>query len=381
MESEVTRTDPEWEEQERLRKEADKKRLETETGPGVAPAPEATKDEKYSLLEAADHDMVRRYKPQFLARGGEHIVYELPDRPNVVVKVDARVMQMVQEWNAEHDLPLDAMDPAILPYAERYLRIHRERQLRLSEYFGFNNVPRIHQTLAKVPVTRQIIAEVHHGNPPKGSDAVGEAWAIVRVQRKLPELASAERKTVVSGYAEYGTPDPDAYARVTAGLLEDAKTNYSKEELESLFPEKFRTLLATLESEPGLRDAMTELVKNSERYSRETNEILDLAGSDNISVFKDGDGWHYRLVDALYPSGGAEDMVGKTKAAAKKAAEGVALSEYEKNCLLNGINYARTMNALAERLGLKERVDVIPEEARGKVDYLAILAKKNEGPR
>lgn len=375
MESEVTRTDPEWEAQERARREAEKAAQgsqQQEQGPHAR----AEKDEKYSLVEAADHDMVRRYKPKFMARGGEHIVYELPDRPNVVIKVDARVMQMVQEWNAEHSLPLDAMDPALLPYAEKYLREHRERQSRLSEYFGFEAVPRIHETIAKVPITGQITSELHAGKPPKGWESVGEAWTIVRVQKRLPELASPDRKTVVSGYTENGEPDPDVYARVTAGLLEGGKRDYTSEEVVSLFPEKMRDLLAALDDEPGLREAMADLVRRAAKYSKETKEILDLAGSDNIAVFKDGKRWKYRLVDALYPSGGADNMVGKVEAAARKAARGEPLSDYEKNVVLNGINYARAMNALAEKLGIEERVAVIPEDARGKVDYLAILKNK-----
>jgi hypothetical protein len=37
-------------------------------------------------LEGIDHELIVKYEPKFLARGGEHIVYDIAGHPDIVVK-------------------------------------------------------------------------------------------------------------------------------------------------------------------------------------------------------------------------------------------------------------------------------------------------------
>src|SRR3989344_773478 len=46
-------------------------------------------------IDQVEHDLVSRYQPKFLAKGGEHIVYEVPEHPDIVVKVSTGPLKKV----------------------------------------------------------------------------------------------------------------------------------------------------------------------------------------------------------------------------------------------------------------------------------------------
>lgn len=331
----------------------------------------------YDLAKAADHSMVKKYEPKFLARGGEHIVYEIPGRPNVVVKVEASSMKRIQRYNEVLKQPLDAMQPEMLAPVQDYLEGHRKRYARLTEHFGKEHVLGQKEFLLKVPVTPDILNELYGGQPPKGAEETKESWAMVRVQKRAPEFNDPVRKTVVSGYAETGTPDPDTYARATRALAEgDEHTEVSSMEFRSLVPEKFRELLEIADTDDALKAVLRDFTERAMRYANETGEILDLAGADNVTVFKKDGAWQYRLVDALYPTGTNQSrvsMLDSAKSFAKDAVDGKTLDEGKTNVLMNTVNFLRTINGLAREVGATERIALLPEGSRGKVDFLTLL--------
>lgn len=354
----------------------------SERAKGMTDEQKATKLEEkdaYDVAKAADNKMVKLYAPKYLARGGEHIVYEIPGRPDVVVKVETAAMKRIQRYNAVSKEPLDRMPPEVLEDAQTYLDDHRKRYARMTAHFGKEHVLGQKEFLLKVPVTQDIMNELYGGEPPKGSDVTNESWAVVRIQKRAPEFADPERKTVVAGYTEMGTPDPETYARVTRVLVEgDENTASSTEEFRSLVPEQFRALLEMVDKDESLKATLRDFVEKTMLYANETGEILDLAGSDNVTVFKKDGAWQYRLVDALYPSGTNPDrtsMLDAAKMAAQESANGRTIDEGKTNILLNTVNFLRTINGLAREVGVKERIALLPEADRGKVDFLTLLKK------
>lgn len=328
--------------------------------------------EIFDLLKATDRDLVQRYQPKFLARGGEHVVYEIPDHPNIVVKGDAQSFYKVQEWNASHGLPLDGMDPEFIPEIQEHLQNHRARMQRLTEYFGAAHVPRMREHLMRVPMTDAIIRSIHLGEPPAAAKGMREAWGIVRVQRRAPELADPTCASVVSGYAEQQPQEPDQYARVTRSFVDgDASAVCSVEDAHVLVSAPMRELLVRAANDGVLRETLRDFVERTIRYTAETGEMLDLAGFGNVTVFQTDAGWSYRLVDALYPS--ARKTMDRVREAITKAAQGVPLDENETIIILNAVNFARTMNILAREVGVVDRIDIVPPDAKGKVDFLALL--------
>ncbi|MCC6563335.1 hypothetical protein IT087_00405, partial [Candidatus Uhrbacteria bacterium] len=51
-----------------------------------------SEDQAYYALDKSGSEFIDRYHPEYLAQGGEHFVYEIPRRPNVVVKAEKRAM-------------------------------------------------------------------------------------------------------------------------------------------------------------------------------------------------------------------------------------------------------------------------------------------------
>ena len=55
-----------------------------------------------------DHELVHKFQPKFLAVGGEHAVYEFPDHPGLIGKVDYMSFVHTIDWNIAHNLPADS---------------------------------------------------------------------------------------------------------------------------------------------------------------------------------------------------------------------------------------------------------------------------------
>lgn len=54
-----------------------------------------------------DHELVERYQPKFLARGGDHLVYEVADHPDVVIKASTFKIKDILYENADNGEALD----------------------------------------------------------------------------------------------------------------------------------------------------------------------------------------------------------------------------------------------------------------------------------
>jgi hypothetical protein len=340
---------------------------------GTAPEKESAR-ELYDLAKAVDNDLVKKYQPKFLARGGEHIIYEIPGHPDIVVKVEAAVMAKIQNHNAEHGLPLDAMDPDVLPHAQEVVRANQERYKQMKKHFGSEHILGMKQSLVKIPVTESIVNQLH-SEPIAGAKEAKESWAIVRVQKRAPEFADPDRQTVVAGYMENRNPNPEIYARVTRALAEgDPNADYTPEEFRALLPKQFKGLLEKADGDEQLSAVLRDFVEKTMAYVEDTGELLDLAGDDNVTVFQKDGKWNYRLVDALYPTGASpypKRMLDTARESVAAAARGEDAGQ--KNLVYNTINFLRVLNGMARQFGVGRQISIAAEADRGKVDYLKFL--------
>lgn len=339
-----------------------------------APAHEDPEDaEVFDLLRFAEHPLVVRYRPTYLGHGGEHIVYEVPGHPNVVVKGNVQAMLLILEWNADHGLPHDAMDAELRAQVEEHIAESRARAQKLTEHFGAAHVPRMREVLIRVPVTGDMLGAVRGEALPPHAAHIREAWDIVRIQRRAREFDDPACASLVAGYMEQ-EPHLDAqqYGRCTRALVDgDATALCTPEDVRAIIAAPTRDLLARAEHDDALRDTLRDFIVRAVRYVQATGAILDLAGTGNVTVFPHHGGWSYRLVDALYPAPG--EIVVFAQDAILRAARGEVLDERDTNIVYNAVNFARTVNALARVLGVADRIDLVPPAARSKVDYLTLL--------
>lgn len=341
--------------------------------PADLPArPPLTTGEAFDLLKATDHALVEKYKPTYLAKGGEHVVYEIPGKPNLVVKADTEPIRRVQYENDKAGTPLDTLTPAQLEGMTDLLQEDKDRYRALTDHFGRTHVLGMRQAILNVPMTPDFITQIHGRELARAKDTHA-AWAIVKVQERAHEIGDARTREWSAGYAEAFVSDPDAYARTTRALLEnDASVSYNEDEFRIMLPERARYVFSEVAFDPELLEAMRDFVNRAMDYTIATGEILDLAGSNNVTVFPEGNDWNYHLVDALDPSG--KDTIRLATSAAEKAARGEALTQDEKIGFLNAVNYFRAINGLARHVGITDWITFVPDELFGKIDYLAVLA-------
>jgi hypothetical protein len=330
-------------------------------------------EEVFSLENAAGSDLVAKYQPKFLARGGDQLVYGIPDHPDVVAKAAYPLMRLVQEKTAAAGGKLSPEGAVVL---NEHLQDRRRRFSRLRSAFGDDHVLAQKQYLMQVPVTPELVDRLHDGKPPAGAEEMKEVWTVVAIQPKAEEFSDPEMLSITSGYLENQPIDPEPYRRMTAALAsEGAGADFTWEEFLSAHPWE-KELFETLEREPDMAAAVGDFVGKAVKYVEETGETLDLAGDGNVALSKRSGKWDYRLIDALYPGFSRPKGIFKSaKEAIVKAAAGETINEGERSHILNALNFTRTINALARKLGREEKLVLVPEEAMKKIDFQRLLER------
>ena len=323
-------------------------------------------------VNSLEHELISKYQPKFLAKGGEHIVYEAPEHPNVVVKVATELVKKIIDWNVEHNQPIDSLSPEVKFYAQEDLKQELKRYKQLKKYFGREHVLLQRKFLVKVPITEKILNAMYDGKAPITGN---EVWAIMMIQKRAEELNDPKHETLVAGYSEMEDVSPAQYNEVTEHLV-FGKDHDQKMEREQLLAvqsnEYLESLVKRSENETGLQEALKDMIERAIAYTEETGEALDLAGTDNVAFFQKVGMWTYRLVDALYPD--EKNMVNKTKIALLKLSTGASIDKGEENILMNMLNYVRTINGLAEQFGVVGRINVVPEGMKlGTLDFSKII--------
>ena|SRR3989344_1895896 len=359
------------------------------------------RNKKVFSVDKVEHEAIEKYHPRFLAKGGEHVVYDVEGHPDVVVKVNVYDLKnaidgIVYQNTSNHEAANETTDETDATLSEEYqgtvfdlegkmktdIADCIKKQKRLAEYFGKKHVLSQRRVVVEIPLTEAIVKEIYHNRPP--SVAIEKVRAIITVQRRVHEVADPEHLAVISGYAEYGDVPQKAYDKATWHLVfgKNPEQKLSQQELLKVQSmEDFKKLIKESEGDEGLREVLIDFVTRSIAYLKETGEILDLAGQDNVIFYREGtkgkDGkekgkWTYRLIDALYTS--PFKMIVETKKVLSTLFSEKNIGASGKNVLLNSFNCIRTINGLAEQLGIKERIFIDPKGAQeGSVDFLKVI--------
>lgn len=338
-----------------------------------------TKEKDTYGFEGAKHELIERYQPQFLAKGGEHIVYEIPRYPNVVIKADMAMTRQIINWNVRHDLPIDTLSEVLNRGVQEYLSAEQKRYAQLKKYFGHEHVPAQRKFVVKVPITEKILTALYEGDPPPVQGH--EVQAIVTMQKRAEEVKDPQRLTLVTGYAEEDPAlNPEQYQKMTEHLVfgKNPEQKIEKDALLGLQNNKhLKKLLQTAEKDQNLAETLKEIITKCIAYSEATGETLDLAGKDNLVLAPEQGKWNYKLIDALYP--GQATTAEKTKIALLNIGLGQTISGTEQNILLNTFNYIRAVNGLAEHFGLEKRINIVPEamekDSAGNTDWLSVVGR------
>lgn len=314
-----------------------------------------------------EHEAVMRYKPKFLARGGDHLVYEAEGHPDTVIKASTFKIKDVLMDNAERGLSLDAMSDEMRASLEKETEEKNAQIRQYREYFGTEHTLSERRYVMQVPVSPEIIKEIFIDDwkdrqPPHGIGEIQDTWTAAVIQKKAPEISDPNHLGLYfGGFVEDRKEQPDAteYEMLNNAFL--GKKSIASEDLDLFFKTQdnpkthaLADLVAKAQEDPMLKTAVQEIVRKSISFAEETGNILALAGEDNVILFPKEEGWNYLLVDAipLY-----NDPIFKlAKEAKERSASEEDLSSQDKAYITRALNFARTMNGLAAALGLEERL-------------------------
>ncbi|MCX6790402.1 MAG: hypothetical protein NTV60_02635 [Candidatus Kaiserbacteria bacterium] len=308
-------------------------------------------------------EAVEKYRPEFIARGGDHLVYRVPDHPDIVVKVSWRkIKDIVHHCHQEGNV---MSEDDVRAYAEsEYTHDIAQKNAEakdLRTYFGPEHTLSERRYLMQVPITAEMLHELYKNDYldrplPKAAEKVDSVWTHVSVQRYTEEAENKKRLAFCFGnYPEWSHVDHADYEKITTALLDSDSGQISTEQflqLQDLSKEKYLTSLVTeAETDESLKMALTDFIKHAIHYTSEKGQTLALSGEDNV-VFYEKDGkWTYLLVDATPVP--AELIYNR---AAEIVSGGSQMSESDKSMVVRCLNYVRVINGVAMALGVSDRL-------------------------
>jgi hypothetical protein len=319
-----------------------------------------------------DHELVEHYKPTFFARGGDHLVYTVDDHPDVVIKASSFKIKDILSENIERGNSPDALTEEQRESLEQEIAEKNAQIRQLREYFGRDHTLPERRCLMKVPITKTLLDEIFVGDwknrkTPTAAEQVSELWSTVIVQKRAEEIDDPNHLSFHFGsFLEERPPlDPEEYNK-----LNDVFISLKKEDpalAEQLFslqdnPET-HNLTAAIErakTDPQLAQVLQELVQKMIGYAQDTGNILAMAGEDNIILHNREGQWNYLLVDALPVHN--EPVFHEAQNIVRKYANSEILTKYEKTLLMKAMNFVRVTNGLAEKLGMEDRLHLLPDD-------------------
>lgn len=333
--------------------------------------PEGEQVNLYDVPLDPSHPLIEAYHPKMIGRGGEHVVFEVPELPNDVVKVEKKaIADILEAAGKEGKVP---SEEELLRDARANLERQRELFAKLKQHFGAEHVLEQTKMLMQVPLTEGLVGDLEKEfgtRIPMGRRAV---WTIVTIQQRTSEAEHAKEKSFSTG----GLVEPrhflratnewvrDEYDDNTTDLMNAETARHAKVTLDDFeyFLDKapLTRLLRKAEDDPGLKEALRDFSERAAAFAQETGEMLDVAGKENIIFFKKEDGsWTYKLIDPFY--GFTSHILERGRSALRILQRGGDVFEEPGlfNALLQSINFTRTINGVGHLTGAKTFYDFLP---------------------
>lgn len=319
---------------------------------------------------------LNRYNLQFLGKGGEHVVFSIPDHPNLVAK--ANIFSITNALNNANRIDIPGLtdqtareDFELTPQLQRQLAAREGLRLaQLGNYFGKEHIPSTKRFVLDIPMSDQLVQELRLGQTyDKLPDHVA---ALVSMQKRLdiPEESST-KMGLIGDYPEKRGVDSNIIGRANDALLYGVETDLTTDEFLTLYP-MLTERISKIEADPKLKKSLGDFVQRAIRYTNETGDGLDLIGGDNVYFTKSEDGsWDFQMPDAI-------SMRAKLVEDASRRIEEIAVGREPRisdpNVILNAVNYVRVINWLAQQLGVEDRIDMFgPQTKKTRPDILAMM--------
>lgn len=294
-----------------------------------------------------DDETLNAYRPSFLGEGGEQIVFDIPHHPEVVAKVHRYTLLSTLAGHNRDGVPLDEATENERREFEEIVENNKKVYYHMREYFG-DAVLKERQIITHVPVTTEVLRTVFGDHLPEVSEGVHRVLTVLRIQERVPDAVQDAAIDIGFQYLEDSRITNEQYEHLHGVLF----GKLSGAEYLQSFPAGV-CLLEAMVKDPELQATIRKFVEQAVRFTVETGEMLDLAGSHNAIVYRSEDHWQVMLPDAMYPQRGRWS---DAREALEDLAQGRDISGEQGNALMNGFNFAGLMNALADYTGSNVRL-------------------------
>lgn len=309
---------------------------------------------------------IDKYKPEFLARGGEHLVYTIPEHPNVVVKASWHKIKDILHHAYTKDFVMTENE--IKSYVEEnYKEDILKKNLEagnLQEYFGSKHTLTERRYLMSVPITQEILQRLFQDDYlgrelSENTKNISSVWTHISIQKFTKEAQNPNRLSLCfGGYPEWYPVNLNEYEEITNSLVsgESDKISVGKFlEFQDLSKEKYLSKLVENTSvDESIKDTLIDFIKLAIKYTKEKGQTLALAGEDNVIFYKENSAWTYLLIDAIPIP---------TEPIYKRAEEiifnaGDSIIESDKATIFRCLNYVRVINGVAMALNVPDRLSM-----------------------
>lgn len=310
-----------------------------------------------------DHPIIKEYKPLFLDRGEENIVYTLTDRSDIVIKINIdSIIESLQWKDSEEDLHSRLQETA---------ECEKERFTVVEEVYGNDHVPKTDFKILKIPINNEVISELYKI---KQIDSIGESTvrapaeilAIVLIQEKIESLDNPERRFIPGQYSERYELPVKVYSDITNKLVFKLDTGFISVDDFILVQDIRRNhmyplfrLLKNTDTDAQLAVVVKDFILKTKTYIDRTDSILDLAGRMNFAFLpiqsQDRKIWNYKILDILYPR--KEYKLSLMREKIQRYISSEKEEGEEEDLILNEdvlltVNFIRVMNGLSDIFGL-----------------------------
>ncbi len=330
-----------------------------------------------------DHDIVAHYKPKYLARGGDHLVYEVADHPDVIIKASTFIIKDILSSNEKNKLPPASFSGDLRKELEDEISQKNIQIRQLRKYFGNEHTLSERRYLAKVPITKEILDEIFKNDwkkrvTPEGSSELKEVWSAIIVQERADAIKDTNHLGLYFGsFLEERDFDPAKYQALNKLLIQNSIQSEGDVDLFLCLQDNpkthaLRDILEKSENDILLKNKLEELINNIILYANNTGNILALAGGDNLILYPEDNGWNYLLLDVLPIHN--ETVFSDSKEIISKLLKGENVSQHDKTLLMKALNFTRTINGLTLSLKMPNRLNLISDEYLDKdIDFCKLL--------
>ncbi|MFZ6015278.1 MAG: hypothetical protein ACOYUZ_02880 [Patescibacteria group bacterium] len=321
------------------------------------------KDLKKSRAKADLED----YEPQIIARGGEHLVFELqdPKHPDTVIKINFQYSRpMLRAINQGPQAVLQARD-----LVKDRIKNQTQELRTIRNYFGQQTVPAGQNMIRELPVNFETIAVLDPGFPVTDSASIPRSTpAMITVQRRV-ELPPGDRTVSLTGYYPEKSLQSDelgfsdryfaGHEILTGGLSNKPEQDIQIKYILDMYPD-MAPIAKKAKSDPKFRQKLKDSVETMIKMTQETGIIIDLAGKNNVVLIKKDGNWDIKLIDPLHADGTNLESLQKavSSLSAGSGAETDSLKLEEIGNAFNALNTLRVINALATISGSSARLNI-----------------------